>query len=551
MYESAYYNFLDQMPNSGRPSASSHQTSATLVTNDESSHHAPMSPTASYTTWSSNNSSLNQLNSLTPGASAEFSSASSSDSTSSGSSLTTKNNISQQQQIKSQQQAHEISRPLAREKRSDSLFATHSLIPTRRCSTQTTTISAASMNPSCIDTCATKTRGKTLVSLEPKPFKPFRSGSEYVEAMIEDLAEWLNKLYTDLNLTPENFFKQLETGAIICRHANNVTQFGRSFIKECRQQQQQQQQGSASSSYSSPSDELQDDSSSPDTMIKFNRCRYGSETTTGYGRNQSSYSRMSAPLSASKSHHALSLISSANKSFDNNNYISRRESFKINDQQSLTLSSPSMKPDYANIDWFKIKLLQYKKDAKSGTFFARDNICQFILWSRSLGIFDCLLFETDDLVARKNERSFILCLLEVARIGFKVGMPTPLIIQLEQEIDREIEDDAKLLICKSESIDEGSFCDDLDSSLGLSETKPQDMQPRDANKLPTEDNESALEKLKIEEEDEEKLEEIDEEQEFGPKPQVVTNDLLSLHEKVSLFFSLLACSRIRYGLARS
>jgi len=51
---------------------------------------------------------------------------------------------------------------------------------------------------------------------------------------------------------------------------------------------------------------------------------------------------------------------------------------------------------------------------------------------------DCVMFETEDLVTRKNEKHFILTLLEVARRGAKVGMITPLLVQFEQEIDREI-----------------------------------------------------------------------------------------------------------------
>lgn len=38
-----------------------------------------------------------------------------------------------------------------------------------------------------------------------------------------------------------------------------------------------------------------------------------------------------------------------------------------------------------------------------------------------LQIFECLLFETDDLIMRKNEKHVILCLLEVARRGAKFG----------------------------------------------------------------------------------------------------------------------------------
>ncbi|PRD23146.1 UNVERIFIED_CONTAM: Growth arrest-specific protein 2-like protein [Trichonephila clavipes] len=83
----------------------------------------------------------------------------------------------------------------------------------------------------------------------------------------------------------------------------------------------------------------------------------------------------------------------------------------------------------------------YRYDVLPETFHARDNVSNFISWCRSLNIKECLLFETDDLVLRKNERSFILCLLEVARKGVKFGMPAPLLVQLEQEIDAEIAND--------------------------------------------------------------------------------------------------------------
>jgi hypothetical protein len=51
------------------------------------------------------------------------------------------------------------------------------------------------------------------------------------------------------------------------------------------------------------------------------------------------------------------------------------------------------------------------------------------------------MFESDDLILRKNEKNFILCLLEIARFGAKFGLSVPAIIKLEVEIEREIERD--------------------------------------------------------------------------------------------------------------
>lgn len=51
------------------------------------------------------------------------------------------------------------------------------------------------------------------------------------------------------------------------------------------------------------------------------------------------------------------------------------------------------------------------------------------------------MFESDDLILRKNEKNFLLCLFEIARYGAKFGVSVPSLIKLEEEIDREIQRD--------------------------------------------------------------------------------------------------------------
>ena len=51
---------------------------------------------------------------------------------------------------------------------------------------------------------------------ERKSYRPFRSNEEYLIAMKEDLAEWLNTLY-GLDLTCDNLLQRLETGVILCQ----------------------------------------------------------------------------------------------------------------------------------------------------------------------------------------------------------------------------------------------------------------------------------------------------------------------------------------------
>lgn len=169
--------------------------------------------------------------------------------------------------------------------------------------------------------------------LEPRPFRPFKSSEEYLYAMKEDLAEWLNGLYEGLDLDADDFLEQMETGVILCQHANNVVRKAREYYR------------------THPGSAMHGDVPIPDRDVV------------------------------------------------------------------------------------------YRYDVLPETFHARDNVSNFISWCRSLCIKECLLFETDDLVLRKNERSFILCLLEVARRGVKFGMPAPLLVQLEQEIDAEIAND--------------------------------------------------------------------------------------------------------------
>jgi len=84
-------------------------------------------------------------------------------------------------------------------------------------------------------------------------------------------------------------------------------------------------------------------------------------------------------------------------------------------------------------------LIMFKQDARAQSFQARDNISNFIKWCRNVvRVREVLMFETDDLILRKNEKNFVLCLLEVARYGSKYGIQVPTIIQLELEIEDEM-----------------------------------------------------------------------------------------------------------------
>ncbi|XP_066116303.1 GAS2-like protein 1 isoform X2 [Saccopteryx bilineata] len=155
-----------------------------------------------------------------------------------------------------------------------------------------------------------------------KSVRPFRSSEAYVEAMKEDLAEWLNALYgLGLPGGGDGFLMGLATGTTLCQHANAVTEAAR----------------------------------------------------------------------------ALAAARPA---------------------QGVAFQAHGVVP---------------------GSFMARDNVATFIGWCRTeLGVPEVLMFETEDLVLRKNEKSVVLCLLEVARRGARLGLLAPRLVQFEQEIEQEL-----------------------------------------------------------------------------------------------------------------
>ena len=59
-------------------------------------------------------------------------------------------------------------------------------------------------------------RAVEVVLMEPRPFRPFKSSEEYLIAMKEDLAEWLQRLY-QLDIDAESFMHVLEDGVVLCK----------------------------------------------------------------------------------------------------------------------------------------------------------------------------------------------------------------------------------------------------------------------------------------------------------------------------------------------
>ncbi|XP_037023184.2 GAS2-like protein 2 [Artibeus jamaicensis] len=164
--------------------------------------------------------------------------------------------------------------------------------------------------------------------------RPFKSSEHYLEAMKEDLAEWLRDLY-GLDIDAANFLQVLETGLVLCRHANAVTEAALAFLAE-------------------------------------------------------------APARARRTRMPRAGVSCNGA-------------------------------------------------AQPGTFQARDNISNFIQWCRKeMGIQEVLMFETEDLVRRKNVKNVVLCLLELGRRAWRFGVAAPTLVHLENEIDEELRQELAL-----------------------------------------------------------------------------------------------------------
>jgi len=81
---------------------------------------------------------------------------------------------------------------------------------------------------------------------------------------------------------------------------------------------------------------------------------------------------------------------------------------------------------------------KYRKDAKPQTFHARENITHFLDSIKFIGVPVVSIFEADDLVARKNDKSVLTSLLQLSRIAAKkYNIEPPTMIKYELEIEEE------------------------------------------------------------------------------------------------------------------
>ncbi|XP_018654852.1 growth arrest-specific 2-related [Schistosoma mansoni] len=103
------------------------------------------------------------------------------------------------------------------------------------------------------------------------------------------------------------------------------------------------------------------------------------------------------------------------------------------------------------------------KSRVADRWIARDNVSAFIKWCKDLGVPETILFETNGLMNKTEEKNVLLTLMEVARIASRYGLTDlPYLVRMEREIDElEAKHSQDQILIDSQS--ENQFMDNKNS----------------------------------------------------------------------------------------
>ncbi|XP_053211098.1 probable serine/threonine-protein kinase DDB_G0282963 isoform X2 [Panonychus citri] len=268
---------------------------------------------------------------------------------------------------------------------------------------------------------------------------------EYLIPMKEDLSDWLKAILDIEDLDSNNFMSRLDNGVIVCKLAKLIEE--KCDIDESKL---------ITNNLNNNNNNNINNNNNNNKPINSNLNGHSHHNINNYMINDINSNKINNKIDHKANNNNTIYEESINNSkspcnIDQGQYRSnafnhngRRLSFNHGNGHSANgSSSPSSHLSSAittsSINGICARTMKCWENAKSETFYARDNVSNFIKWCRKLNVRECVLFESEDLVLHNNPKNVVLCLLEVARIACKKFSftPAPGLVQFEQEIDAE------------------------------------------------------------------------------------------------------------------
>lgn len=211
----------------------------------------------------------------------------------------------------------------------------------------------------------------------------------------EDLADWLNKVLCSSQITADNFMDKLENGVVLCRLAKIISSWCEEQLKQNNRNLTQKLLKSSSQvlvgSHQQNHSHSYSDAASKHHYYNARHNSYAAATTTA----TTTTDLLASPLFNNRKPNTNASNNNSNKNIASvDNYIACNNA-------TANYSETSNQSSQLNLfmtNLIRMSQIKIWDDAKCRTFFARDNVCNFIKWSKQFGVNQSVLFESDDLV---------------------------------------------------------------------------------------------------------------------------------------------------------